>query len=72
MLVKKRKTIVFEKGIVGYALECGDLSIVNSLGNALGIMAMRSGDLNLGAVYHEDKSNSMNYKIHLRSAHHDE
>lgn len=55
-LVKNRKTVVFGKNIVGYALESGDLSILNPLGNALGILAMRSGDLNLGAVYHEDKN----------------
>ncbi|CAD8161367.1 unnamed protein product [Paramecium pentaurelia] len=71
-LVKNRKTVVFGKDAVGYALYCDDLSIMNPLGNALGILAMRSGDQNLGAVYHDDKSNSTQYKIHLRSAHHDE
>lgn len=57
-LVKNRKTVVFGKDAVGYALYCDDLSIMNPLGNALGILAMRSGDQNLGAVYHDDKSNS--------------
>lgn len=33
---------------------------------------MRAGDQNLGAVYHDDRSNVTQYKIHLRSAHHDE
>lgn len=43
-LVKNRKTVVFGKDAVGYALYCDDLSIMNPLGNALGILAMRSGD----------------------------
>ena len=41
---------------MGYALYCDDLSILNPLGNALGIKAMRAGDQNLGAVYHDNKS----------------
>ena len=43
-LLKDRKTVVFKKNVVGYALFCDDLSILNPLGNALGISAMRAGD----------------------------
>ncbi|CAD8160454.1 unnamed protein product [Paramecium octaurelia] len=71
-LVKYRKTVAFGKDAVGYALYCDDLSIMNQLGNALGILAMRSGDKKLGADYHDDNSNYTQYKINLRSAHHDE
>lgn len=33
---------------------------------------MKCGDHNLSAVYHNDKKNEKQFKIHLRSAHHDD
>lgn len=71
-ILQKRKTICFNKNARGYAIYCDDLSILNPLGNALAILSMKCGDHNLSAVYHNDKKNEKQFKIHLRSAHHDD
>lgn len=71
-VIKRRKTFCFSKEARGYAILCDDLSILNPLGAALAILSLKSGDHNLAAVYHDDKNNPRQYKIHLRSAHHDE
>lgn len=71
-IVKQRKTFSINKDARGYAILSEDMSILNPLGSALAIISMKSGDHNLAAIYRENRKNCKQYKVHLRSAHHDE